>query len=294
MTADMLPNFMAPFESLIACQFSSEVHRALALFITYAFHSATTIQSRSPRPSTSASRSSTPGPKRPIVDTGSSGGFGQSSILSKRQLGTVILDLYSRLLLEKGNKTQIEKFARTVTNKVTSTRSSTINYNLLIAFQWLLYLLSDTDPDVVVHGSKILTRLLITHGHSYVKKFKGQGGGFHVMAHRLKRWWGLKSLWPICFSLLFGLDVTEVNLGLDSDIPDWILAFSNRKIVYPEALPIITDMLQHGLKEILKYQDDPDSPSCDNPTPALTRPRARSGASFLELGQRGECDRLRV
>ncbi|KAJ2900346.1 beige beach domain-containing protein [Zalerion maritima] len=290
-TEEMLPNFMAPFESLISCQFSSEVHRALALFITYAFHSATALQSRTPRPSTSVSRSSTPGPKRPILDTGSNASGSPSKVLSKRQLGKVVLDLYSRMLLDNGNKAHIEKFARTVTNKVTTTRPSANKPSMLIASQWLLYLLSDSDPDVVVQGCKILSRLLVTHGHSYVKKFRGQGGGFHVMAHRLKRWWGVKALWPICFCLMLGLDVANVDLTPESDTSSWVTVFSNHKIVYPEALPIITGMLRHGLKEILRYQDDPDSPSCDSttalPQPVLTRPRARSGGSILELEPRG-------
>lgn len=31
------------------------------------------------------------------------------------------------------------------------------------------------------------------------------------MADRLKRWWDIPTLWPICFSILFGYDVAEIN-----------------------------------------------------------------------------------
>ncbi len=55
-------------------------------------------------------------------------------------------------------------------------------------FQWLLHLLTEDDPEVVVHGTKILARLLVIHGSGYVSKFAGKTGGFAIMRHRLKRW----------------------------------------------------------------------------------------------------------
>jgi hypothetical protein len=119
---DILPHFLASFESLVKCNFNAEVHRSIALFITYTFHTAPVSVPRTPRPlsaiGSSASRSSLPLLRRAATDANSPASGGNSTILTKKQLGTKILDMYTRLLCEKGNLTDIRKFARTVTNKV--------------------------------------------------------------------------------------------------------------------------------------------------------------------------------
>ncbi|KAG6162331.1 hypothetical protein E4U36_001023 [Claviceps purpurea] len=126
--------------------------------------------------------------------------------------------------------------------------------------QWLLYLLSEDDSEIVIQGCRILTRLLITHGSGYTSKFSRKSGGFIVMANKLKRFWGNAKLWPICFSILFGYDVANIALDRAVDLNSLLTVFSKKKIAYPEALIIITSMLQHGLKETMKNQDSPDSP----------------------------------
>ncbi|KAG6156660.1 hypothetical protein E4U37_008364 [Claviceps purpurea] len=126
--------------------------------------------------------------------------------------------------------------------------------------QWLLYLLSEDDSEIVIQGCRILTRLLITHGSGYTSKFSRKSGGFIVMANKLKRFWGNAKLWPICFSILFGYDVANIALDRAVDLNSLLTVFSKKKIAYPEALIIITSMLQHGLKETMKNQDSPESP----------------------------------
>lgn len=80
------------------------------------------------------------------------------------------------------------------------------------------------------------------------------------MANKLKRFWGNAKLWPICFSILFGYDVANIALDRAVDLNSLLAVFSKKKIAYPEALIIITSMLQHGLKETMKNQDSPESP----------------------------------
>ena len=113
--------------------------------------------------------------------------------------------------------------------------------------QWLLHLLTEDDPEVVVHGTKILARLLIIHGSGYVSKFAGKTGGFAIMRHRLKRWWDLPTLWPICFSILFARDVADIDFERPFELFSLLETFSNCKVVYPNVLPVITSMLQSGL-----------------------------------------------
>lgn len=118
---DVLPSFMEAFENLIKCNFNSEVHRSLALFLTYSFHTLPTSRSRTPKPPSAVSRSSTPGltaarkpnPEVVVADTGTPPPY-----LTKRQLGKRILAMFARLLCEKGSVVNIKRFARTVTNKV--------------------------------------------------------------------------------------------------------------------------------------------------------------------------------
>lgn len=117
---DILPHFMESFETLVKCNYSPEVHRSLALFITYAFHTPAISVSRTPKPGT-LSHSSTPGPgimKRPTLDLSSGSPSSGTKPLTKKQLGIKILEMYTRMLCTKGNVADIRKFAKTVTNKV--------------------------------------------------------------------------------------------------------------------------------------------------------------------------------
>lgn len=81
------------------------------------------------------------------------------------------------------------------------------------------------------------------------------------MAHRLKRFWDAPTIWPLCFSILFGYDIAEIELRRDFDLFKLVELFGKRKVVYPDSLQIITTMLQHGFKEVMRYQDDTDSPA---------------------------------
>ncbi|KAL2132914.1 hypothetical protein VTI74DRAFT_3163 [Chaetomium olivicolor] len=281
---EILPHFMASFESLVKCNYNAEVHRSIALFVTYAFHIPPGSLPRTPKPQSTNSRSTTPGPgllRRPTVETVPLISAPGSKMLTKKQLGVRILDMYTRLLSEKTNLADIRKFAKTVTNK------------------WLLYLLAENDPEIVVLGCKILARLLVTQPSGYTAKFASKTGGFHVMAHRLKQWWDISTLWPILFSILFGYDVANINFDKSFDFFSLLEIFGNSRIVFPDVLLVITAMLQHGLRDVLKYQDDPDSPAGESATTksgqqnldaVRTRPRARS----MELGQALESRRTQV
>ncbi|KAI0883952.1 beach-domain-containing protein [Annulohypoxylon maeteangense] len=274
LSENVLPFFISTVKSLVKCNYNTEVHQSLALFITYSFHPPSRSLPRTPK--TSTRRASHNVALRPLVLTNGTDGDDARS-LTKREVGIRLLDVYSQLLCEKGNLVIIRKFAKTVTNK------------------WLLYLLTENDPEIVVYGCKILARLLVTHGTAYTNKFAGKTGGFCIMAHRLKRWWDMSTLWPICFSILFGYDVAEIDFEKNFDFFSMLETFGKCKIVNPDALPIITAMIQHALKDILKDQEDPASPPLGdlNPTePKVPRPepglraRARSMSLKKELETR--------
>ncbi len=200
---EVLPHFLSSFESLVKCNYNAEVHRSLALFITYTLHTAPSSLPERPnhslRPAALALLASR---EDPALDTNGSGPSTNAKFLTRKQLGTKILEMYTRLLCEKGDLSDIRRFARTVTNKVTNSEPMSQRY-LLTPGQWLLYLLTEDDPEVVVYGCKILARLLVTHGSSYTAKFGSKTGGFWIMAQRLKHGWDIPTLWPIVFCILF-------------------------------------------------------------------------------------------
>lgn len=80
------------------------------------------------------------------------------------------------------------------------------------------------------------------------------------MRFRLRRWWDIPTIWPICFSILFAKDVAEIDFEQPFELFSLLETFASTKIVYPAVLPVIMSMIQHGLKDVLRFQDDPDSP----------------------------------
>jgi hypothetical protein len=131
---DVFPSFMEALTSLVKCNMTAEVFRSLALFITYAYHKPTSSASRTPRvqAGTLPSRSSTinSGPRRPTISTLFDGKDIASLTLTKRQLGSRVLEMYTDLLCEQGSTSNIRKFARTVTNKVCLAFGSFRNPNI--------------------------------------------------------------------------------------------------------------------------------------------------------------------
>lgn len=161
--------------------------------------------------------------------------------------------------------------------------------------KWLLHLLTEDDPQVVVLGTKILARLLVINGASYVMKFTEKTGGFTIMRYRLKRWWDMPTLWPVCFSILFNHDVADIDYERPFELFSLLETFGKSTVVYPNMLPVVMSMLQQGLNSLLHNQDDPDSPLRDRSnghdqatglTVPSSTPRRRSMSLTKELEAR--------
>lgn len=128
-----------------------------------------------------------------------------------------------------------------------------------------------------MHGTKILARLLVAHGAAYTTKFATKSGGFIIMASRLKRFWDIPTIWPLCFSILFGYDVAEIDFDQELELSKLIGIFGQKKVVYPDSLQIVTSMLHRGLKDVLRHQADPDSPSVGTTGDGKLRPTDTQG-----------------
>ena len=259
---DTMPFYMKAFNSLLPAAMSAEMLRSLALFITFSVHKgkptlrpkkSSNLQSRSRHSSVMASDSS------PSDDL--------SAHLTHFEIGVEVLKLYSNFLCAKDDTSSIKKFAKTVTNK------------------WLLYLMSETSPEVVVLSTRILARLIVVHGSAYLNKFKEKSGGFTIMRHRLKRWWHLPALWPACFSILFGIDVSTLDLDRSFDLFGLLELFDGKnevKVTYPDILEVIMGMLQNGLKTIVHSRMASASSSL-SPDAALRNTESRQRLSMSTM-----------
>jgi hypothetical protein len=162
----------------------------------------------------------------------------------------------------------------------------------------------EDESEVVVLATKILARLIAVHGSPYSKKLAEKSGGYIIMKHRLKRWWNVPTLWTVCFAILFGLDIAELgpDRGFDpAAFLDFLLSRPDAKVVFPEILPILTEMLHSGLNEavagderlsgVKKGSDSPqtsvarnDSPSRPSSTPSGMYIQFHSGCSAHQHG----------
>lgn len=122
-TQDVFPSFLEAFKVLVVADLGAEVLRMLALFITYTLHQPRSSTSRTPKPRYSTGRISisvSSGQKSFPLNTMLENKLSLSSslIMTKREVGRALLQMYTDILCEKGNTSKIKKFATTVTNKV--------------------------------------------------------------------------------------------------------------------------------------------------------------------------------
>ena len=98
----------------------------------------------------------------------------------------------------------------------------------------------------------------------------------------------MATMWPICFALFFGLDPAEIDFSrsfdmfslLDTFAPDGLAHVAN-----PAMLPVITAMLEQGLKTVTVEQMDPDSPLTEKSN-GKTPTFAQSPATPIRARQR--------
>ncbi|CAO2654061.1 Nn.00g107940.m01.CDS01 [Neocucurbitaria sp. VM-36] len=273
-TSQTFTLFLHAFKALLQINFNGENARSLSLFVTYALHDSRASYAKrtlKPRASVLRLRKGTP----PTLTPGSTprsaspaqNGM-ESPTLSLPDLGIAVLGLLSELLCDPQNPNEIVRFAKNVTGK------------------WLLYLLAEPDQRVVVLGAKILARLLVVNGPHFVKKFADKTGGFTLMKNRLRHWWNTPGIWTICFAILFDRDVATIDFERDFDVFNLVDIFimrspqSKLRICYPEIFPVITAMLDTGLRAIVRDRDlakaQSITPNQENGEGTVTRGRRRT------------------
>lgn len=116
--------FIEAFRLLVMTSFTSEIMRSLALFLTYAIYEPEQTPWEQKKKRGDRSGASTPMRRRTV--NSSSPGYStpvdssdwEVAKLSRQEVAAGILRVYSDLLCAQGDKSNIHRFARTVTNKV--------------------------------------------------------------------------------------------------------------------------------------------------------------------------------
>lgn len=142
---------------------------------------------------------------------------------------------------------------------------------------------------MVLLTAKILARLLVISGPSYMQKFVEKTGGMAIMQYRLRRWWHVPQVWLICFAVFFGRDPGAIDFSRGFDLYSLLETFApegKATLMNPEILPVLTAMLQNGLMTVTRDQSDPDSPATtrsDESTPIIIRQSMPTKSQSMNL-----------
>lgn len=119
--------------------------------------------------------------------------------------------------------------------------------------------MSSSNPDHVMHGVKVLARLLVTQGPGYVLKFVSRAQGFPILRKYLCPWWEITPIWPTLLAVLFGVDIVSLkSLPVDQplrlfDLVQLVkLGDDNPTVVFPEIFSIISALLKTGFDATLR------------------------------------------
>jgi beige protein homolog 1 len=123
-TPQTFPLFLEAFKVLLKTNFNGENSRSLSLFVTYALHDSRASYAKRPlRPKASAMRlrkgtppSFTPGSTPRSESPGQYPSL--PPVLPLAELGVAILSLLAEMLCDRTNMSEIVKFAKNVTGKV--------------------------------------------------------------------------------------------------------------------------------------------------------------------------------
>ena len=83
------------------------------------------------------------------------------------------------------------------------------------------------------------------------------------MQHRIKRWWRTSAIWQTCFAILFGHDVATLDMTKPFDPYNLLETFGageKTHVVYPEILPVLTAMLETGLRAVVSEETAVERP----------------------------------
>ncbi|KAL8957346.1 MAG: hypothetical protein Q9193_005354, partial [Seirophora villosa] len=228
-------HFLEAFQAMLALHMTGDCLRSCAMYITYALEKARNEEQQMQVQKAAGSAGKIPVQIRD-AETTSNPPYrkdGADPEFSPAQRASRILKLYADIVCLPSDAGNTLKFAKTVTNK------------------WLLNLLVSDNAEVVTQVMRIMARLLVISGHSYVKRFSEETSGLVIMQHRIQHWYHITAVWRVCFAILFGRDVALVDFArpfnLFSLVDEYIIDGKDQTL-HPEILPVLVAMMQNGLK----------------------------------------------
>ncbi|KAI8981097.1 hypothetical protein BDB01DRAFT_724328 [Pilobolus umbonatus] len=133
------------------------------------------------------------------------------------------------------------------------------------------------NPFTVVLAARILGRLLITQGPTYINKFRTQSEGFIVLQTLLPAYWNLLQLHEALLAMMMGIDIAYYPLYPTFDINHLRTCLQNSKqtrMAIPDLLPVITSLWNEGRKVA-------DVPILSAYPPSMRTSRNRSNSAVV-------------
>ncbi|ODV89993.1 hypothetical protein CANCADRAFT_99255 [Tortispora caseinolytica NRRL Y-17796] len=217
--------FIRPFRSFLMTCMNADTMRAVSMFIVYSFRKEELTKDKA---------SATAGiPTISINDN-------SESLLCPSEIALNLLGVFVDILCDKSATKILKKFAKTISTK------------------WSLYLLTESNSQVVIQGLKLISRLLMTHGRTYYLNFSNKSRGFSVMRHALPQWAFDSVVWSMCLFILFGINIDFPDyMATDvSYVTDQLLARKSLSPVYPEMIPVIFAMFDSGISQLSEAKAD--------------------------------------
>ncbi|KAF7722919.1 hypothetical protein EC973_002599 [Apophysomyces ossiformis] len=147
------------------------------------------------------------------------------------QMRNIVMEMLHDILCNAENEDLVSKFAVTITNK------------------WpLLFFAPNINQHTVVLAARILARLLVTQGPTYISKFRLASEGFLVMAELLPHYWNLLQLNQILLTAMMGIDIAGVPLQCDSRQLNDRLRSAQTKFLIPDMILVIIALWKEGIK----------------------------------------------
>ncbi|CAM0141774.1 unnamed protein product [Umbelopsis sp. WA50703] len=156
----------------------------------------------------------------------------------KTQMCIIVMEMLHSILCEPDNIDLVAKFSNTITNKWT-----------------LLFFERDVHPYIVVLALRILSRLLVTQGQTYLLKFRTASDGFLIMQKLLRYHWNVLHVHETLLATLFGIDIAEMPLEPVSDLSrvmDLHSQRASRQVPIPDILMVELSIIEYAMKRQLR------------------------------------------
>ncbi|KAG1351442.1 hypothetical protein G6F62_002976 [Rhizopus arrhizus] len=236
---ELVPHVVHALKAVMLSNWDTEGIRAVATFLASTVAQGSTGISKTSRArsdSTYSTSSSITLDEEPLPSVDIIMDAREATKMTKNaQMCNIVLEMLHDILCDKSIGSEyINRFASTITNK------------------WpLLFFTSNTNPFTVLLAIRILARLCVSQGTTYINKFRSMSEGLLVMRKLLPAYWNMPQLHETLVLIMMGIDVGDYPLQKYSGINNLrrcLQTNKDSKVIVPEILPIIADLWDEARK----------------------------------------------